>query len=573
VDEKFDYVICGGGSAGCVLASRLSENGRHRVALVEAGPDTPPGREPAAIRSSYHGWSVYNPEFLWTGLKVRLPATPHNRPDALPPLRSYEQARVLGGGSSINGQLANRGLPNDYDHWVLRGASGWGWHDVLPYFRKLEHDQDFAGELHGNSGAIPVRRVPQAKWSGHAHAAAAAWAQSGLPLLPDQNGMFEDGHFPIAISNAPADHRVSAAMGYLTQAVRARPNLAIFTDMQAGALVFDGRRVTGVQVSGPEGARTLLAARDVIVSQGAIHSPAYLLRNGIGPEAELRALGITVQAHLPGVGKHLMEHPTICVAAYLKRGARLDLPREMGRNIFVGARYSSGLSGVPGGDMFVLAVSRPSWHAVGHRLGSLNAWVNMSHSTAGNVRLRTPHAQDEPEVRLELLSDRRDLDRLTDAVRRLVAWHSLPPLAAVALDPFLANYTERVRKVSAPTTRNRILTGILGRFMDVSGATRRLAIGTAIAPGPSLAELIADEEALAARVRESVTGQWHATCTCRMGADDDSGAVTDTSGRVRGVGGLRVCDASIMPWVPSANTNIPTLMLAEKISAQIMSEA
>jgi 5-(hydroxymethyl)furfural/furfural oxidase len=189
------------------------------------------------------------------------------------------------------------------------------------------------------------------------------------------------------------------------------------------------------------------------------------------------------------------------------------------------------------------------------------------------VRLRTPHAQDEPEVRLELLSDRRDLDRLTDAVRRLVAWHSLPPLAAVALDPFLANYTERVRKVSAPTTRNRILTGILGRFMAVSGATRRLALGTAIAPGPSLAELIADEEALAARVRESVTGQWHATCTCRMGADDDSGAVTDTSGRVRGVGGLRVCDASIMPWVPSANTNIPTLMLAEKISAQIMSEA
>lgn len=572
MSEQYDYVICGGGSAGCVLANRLSASGRHRVALVEAGPDTPPGREPAVIRNSYHGFSFYNPDFLWTKLRARLPATPHNQPDALPPLRSYEQARVLGGGSSINGQLANRGLPSDYDHWVERGAAGWGWNDVLPYFRRLERDVDCDGPLHGKDGPIPIRRVPREKWSGHAHAVSAMWTDAGLPFMADQNSQFHDGHFPISISNAPEDHRVSAAMGYLTADVRARKNLRIITGSFARELVFEGARAVGVTVEGPGGTTTLHAAREVIISQGAVHSPAFLLRQGIGPAQELRALGITVRQHLPGVGKHLMEHPTICVAAYLRRGARLDFPGAMGRTIFLGARYSSGLPQVPAGDMFVLAVSRPSWHAIGHRLGSLNAWVNMSHSRDGSVTLRSADPREEPELRLELLSDRRDLDRLTDVVRRMVAWHAMPKLAAVALDPFLANYTERVRKVSAPTTRNRILTGILGAFMDTGGPARRFSIGTAIAPGPALAELIADDEALAARVRESVTGQWHASCTCRMGADDDPGAVTDTAGRVRGVAGLRVCDASIMPWVPSANTNIPTIMIAEKISDAIVNQ-
>ena len=570
MDDTFDHVICGGGSAGCVLASRLSEGGR-RVALVEAGTDTPPGREPADIRSSYHGPAVYNPAYLWKGLRIQLRPVPHNRREAAAPLRALEQARVLGGGSSINGQLANRGLPTDYDGWAAEGAAGWSWSEVLPFFRKMETDLDFGEtDLHGGSGPLPIRRIPPDRWPGHSRAAAAAWGEAGLPELRDQNGDFRDGWFAIATANAAADHRVSAAMAYLTAEVRARPNLTVLTGHDVLGLDFEGDRVTGVRVRSAGATRTLCARGDVVLSMGALRSPAFLMTQGIGPADVLRTHGIEPRAIVEGVGRNLQDHPTLGFAAYLGKSDRQRGP--LGRNIHVGVRWWSGMEGVPHGDLFAISIARTSWHAVGERLAGMQAWLNRSY-TGGRVRLRSTDPMDHPAVELDLLADPRDAQRAVGMFRTLAAWHALPALRAVARDPFPMVYNEAVRRVAVRNLKNAISTTILGRILDGPGSLRRAAVHGLITEASPVAVLLTDDEALETHVRGTATGQWHVSCTCRMGRDDDPMAVTDPAGRVRGVPGLRVCDASLFPFVPSANTNVPTIMTAEKIADAMLRPA
>jgi 5-(hydroxymethyl)furfural/furfural oxidase len=564
----YDYIIVGGGSAGSVLANRLSARSSNKILVCEAGQDTPHGKVPPEILDSYPGTAYLNPRFHWTELKVTTEVISHNNPqENRPPLRKYEQARVLGGGSSINGQLANRGAPTDYDEWAARGATGWNWDSVLPYFKKVERDMDFDGPWHGREGRIPVRRIFPDLWPEHAKAAAESFRQAGYQFLIDQNAAFEDGYFPITISNA-YERRVSAAIGYLDPGTRLRENLTISTDTQVSELLFDGNRCMGVKAV-VAGRPQEFRGNEVILCSGAIHSPAHLLRAGIGPAGHLRDLGIEVRAHVPGVGQRLQDHPAVAVAAFIKPHARIvnDYTR---RHIYVGLRYSSKLDGIPAGDMLTVVTNKTSWHAVGEQIGSFIVTVYKTYSETGQVKLAARDWRSEPVVEFNLLSDQRDLERMMDGVRRFGAMHLTPTMQAVTDNPFPASYSDKVRQVGLINTKNKLITDVLAKLLDGPAGMRSYLMRKLIMEGFTLEGLLTDDEQLEAFCRKAAVGVWHASCTCRMGRDDDPMAVTDPAGRVRAVDGLRVVDASIFPVVPCANTNFPVLMTAEKCADAIL---
>jgi 5-(hydroxymethyl)furfural/furfural oxidase len=565
--ESYDYIIVGGGSAGSILTSRLSARSAIRVLLCEAGEDTPDGRVPEAVLDSRSGYATRDPRFIWNQLRVTTEARPHNEPDApRPRLVRYEQARVLGGGSSINGQLANRGAPHDYDEWEQRGAGGWRWETVLPYFKKIERDIDFDGPLHGSDGRIPVRRVFPDNWSDYARAVAEAFRLAGYRYVPDQNGEFQDGYYPLAMSNL-YDRRVSAAVGYLGATVRQRDNLTVMTGVQVSELRFEGTNCIGIRAT-VCGQAAEFRAREVIICCGAIHSPAMLLRAGIGPVGHLRDLGIEVRASRPGVGQRLMDHPSISVASFLKPGARKNPYSK--RSLHLGMRFSSGIEGAPAGDMALTASNKSAWHAIGDRIAVITLWVNKTFSETGQVRLASPDWRQEPDVDFNLLSDHRDLVRLAKGFREIAALHDLPPLRAVASDAFPASFTDKIRRVGTYNTKNRVLTRIGAMLMDGPSLLRQLVIRRFIMESAELVEALRNDAALETYIRRAAVGVWHCSCSCRMGAADDPMAVTDNQGRVRGVHGLRVVDASIFPVVPCANTNFPTMMTAEKIADEIL---
>jgi 5-(hydroxymethyl)furfural/furfural oxidase len=305
----------------------------------------------------------------------------------------------------------------------------------------------------------------------------------------------------------------------------------------------------------------------VILSSGSIHSPATLLRAGVGPAADLKALGIPVVADRPGVGKGLMDHAAVIVAAYMTPDARLD--RRMKRHSVLGLRYSSAMDGAPQGDMFMAVLSKSTWHEVGRQLGSFLTFINKPFSEAGEVRLASSDWRREPQVEFNLLSDYRDVTRLFDGVRMAAGLHQLEPLKAITDPPFPAYYSERVRRYFAVSRRNAAMTSVLARLLDGPKRVRRWCINNLMLERYEMAGVLSDREIGEAFVREAATGVWHATSSCRMGAADNRMAVTDEAGRVHGVDGLRVVDASIMPVIPCANTNFPTMMVAERIAAMM----
>ncbi len=565
--KTYDYIVVGGGTAGCIIASRLSSRPDIQVALIEAGEDTPPGHADEVIWDSYPIVAYFDPRHHWGDLRVFYGEAPPDDMETRGVYR-YEQAKVMGGGSSINGMMANRGAPGDYDDWAVAGATGWDWEHVLPYFRKLERDLDFDTDRHGADGPIPIRRVPESEWPVFSQVAAKALHRAGFARLEDQNDGFEPGYFPIAINNEH-DRRVSTAAGYLDAMVRQRPNLTILADTEAQRIRFDGTMVTGVEVRNANGETGVISTREVVVAAGALHTPALLLRSGIGPGEDLAQLGIPIVSDRPGVGENLQEHPQIAVSALLEPVARQ--PWEQRRHIFAGFRYSSGIDGCDDVDMYGVVVNRGAWHPVGQKLGGFLIWVNKAYST-GRVSLVSADPTIEPRVELAFLSDERDLQRLTDGLKRLAELYRDPDMKQVALYPFATSYTERSRDLAVVTPENEALLRPIADRLDEAGSDRLEVMATSVASGPNLFDLVEDPPALEAFVRERAHGTWHCCGTCRMGPAGDPLSVTDSAGRVYGVSGLRVGDASLMPSIPRANTNIPVMMIGEKIAAAILEE-
>jgi 5-(hydroxymethyl)furfural/furfural oxidase len=551
----FDYLILGGGSAGCVLAARLSEDARANVCLVEAGRDISARTMPDAIRSRYPGRAYLDTRNIWRQLKARM------SPGAA--IRRYEQARLLGGGSAINALMANRGSPADYDEWEALGASGWNWQTCLPFFRKLETDCDFSGPLHGSDGPLRIQRATWPRISPFVRAVLGSLRESGYPLRDDQNGLWEDGTFIGSIAVSAEGERIPTSVCYLDDAARARNNLTLRTDEIVERILFDGKRAIGACVLRGDGTREELSAHRVIVCAGAIHTPALLMRSGVGPADELAALGIDVRADRPGVGRNLMEHPSIAVSAFLPRAARTPFPEEHHEQAIV--RFSSGLPDTVPGDMHGAILSRSGWHSVGYRLGTIFFWVNKSYSR-GRVTLASSNATDEPSVDFAMLSDARDLERLKLALRfgaSVLAWPSMSAHHDVI---FPSSYSPRVAAVAVPGKWNAVQRGALSALLDVAGPLRGALIRSVVTQGVTIAELLADDHAMTEFVKRSVGGTWHPSGTCRMGAPDDPLAVTDSCGAVYGVEGLHVCDASLMPSIPCANTNVPTIMISERVA-------
>lgn len=565
MSEEFDYIIVGGGAAGSVLASRLSETSAFNVALIEAGPDMPPGEEPEDILDTYPIVAYFNRTYHWQNIKVHLddPVSPKEEP------RRYEQAKVMGGSTSINGQFAFRGLPWDYDDWASQGAKGWDWKGVLPYLRKLETDLDYPNhELHGDIGPLPLQRVKDKDWSPFARATAKVLDGQGIKNIQDHNGCFEDGYFPMTMNNVDGK-RVSAARAYLTKDVRKRSNLTIFYATEMREVLFEGNRACGVKVRSKTGEK-ILKAREVIISSGALQSPAVLMRAGIGPADHLREMGIEVRADRKGVGRNLHDHPMVALAAYLPKESRL--PPTMRRHIQMGYRYSSGLPNTTPGDMFVLPSNRAAWHPLGRRLASILVCVNRPYST-GYVKLADKDPSVGPDINFQQLSDERDLKRLEDGMQRLFKIVDDPVMKNVIREIFPATFSERVRKLGAVSKTNWFLTLFAAMVMGTGSFSRRMMIENIIVPDVDLKGLKNSPNLLRAWIIDNTCGSWHASGTCRIGDAGDPNAVVDSNGKVIGVEGLRVVDASIMPSVISGNTMITTIMAGEKVADAIKAGA
>jgi len=379
------------------------------------------------------------------------------------------------------------------------------------------------------------------------------------------NGDFRDGYAVAPISNWP-DKRASAAICYLTADVRARSNLTIVSGATVTDIAFDGRRATGVSAT-IGGETKAFTGREIIISLGGIHSPAMLMRNGIGPSAHLREHGIAVRADMPGVGANLSNHSLLFIGFHMKPEARQS-PSLRSHSATV-LRFSSGVPGCPPTDMYVNVQSKTSWSALGTRIANLapSLWKPMGR---GRVALRGADHRQEPLVEMNFAGHELDLKRLMVGFRLAVEMLTYHKVRAMSGVTFPVKFTDRLRQLNQKTPANAVKAQAIAWLTDMAPALAEPVFGTLADRKVDLMELVKDDDALAEHIRQNIAGMFHVAGTCRMGASTDRDVVVDRAGRVRGFDGLRVVDASIMPTVPRANTNIPTIMLAEKIAASIV---
>jgi len=558
--QPFDCIVVGAGAAGCVVAGRLSEDRNVRVLLIEAGSDAPPGHEPAAIADPFP--TAYGiPAYVWPGLVAAI--GPDRGAGRGRFSRPWVQGRVVGGGSSVNGMLAQRGAPSDFEEWVALGAAGWSWDEVLPYYCRFENDRDFDGPGHGRSGPVPLRRHRPDQWPGFVSRWAAALQATGLPYLDDIHAAHVDSVAPAVMNNLP-DRRVGAAQAYLDATARSRGNLTIVADALVERVLLDGRRATGVRVRTASGAIEF-AGREIVVCGGGVHSPALLMRSGIGPGASLQAAGVAVAVDLPGVGRGLQNHPAFHLAAHLPR--RASQPRALRAPFHVMARFSSGMAGCPPTDLAAFAVARSAWHPLGSRIGAISTFVHKPYSR-GWVSLRSPDASVMPEVDFNLLSDPRDFERLVTGARRILRVLADPAMRDVVNEVFLPS-GGHANAFNRPSAGTWLKSWVATRLFDLGPWVRGRFLGASVID-PSA--MLADHDALEQAVRETAAGVHHPTGTCRIGAAGDPQAVLDARCQVYGVEGLRVADASVMPTIVTAGTHLTALMIGEKVAEMIRND-
>ncbi|MEO6361684.1 MAG: choline dehydrogenase [Caldimonas sp.] len=525
-DPEFDYVIVGGGSAGCVLASRLTQDDSVNVCLVEAGPV-----DSGAMIHCPAGFSMMSKARHRASLSFETVPQP-----GLGGRRGYQpRGRGLGGSSSVNAMCYVRGQPQDYDGWAAEGNDGWAWSDVLPLFRRSEHNERGDDAWHGSGGPLNVMDLPNANRFGGIFVDAAV--QAGYPANRDFNGASQEG-FGLYQVTQKGGERCSAAKAYLTPHL-ARANLHVMTDTQTSRIALEGRRAVGVEVRRGGTSQLLRARHEVVLCAGALQSPPLLMHSGIGDGEQLRRFGIEVRHHLPGVGRHLHDHVDVVQV--------VDAPDL--RELF----------GLSLGGAFAAMKGVAEWR--NKRSGLLTT----NFAEAGGF-IRSGDDAARPDLQFHFV-----IAKLVDHGRKTVFGHgysahvcllrpnsrgsvalaSADPRAAPLIDPaFLAEREDMERMVRGFKAMRRILAQPAladrgGRELQVSATAR------------------SDAE-IEAFIRSRADTIYHPVGSCRMGSGPLD--VVDARLRVHGIERLRVVDASVMPSIVSGNTNAPTIMIAEKAS-------